>query len=216
MSVADNGPGIAPEFQEGIFERFTQADSSDARSKGGTGLGLSISKAIIEKHGGLIGFTTKIGRGSVFYFEIAAAAEDNNIKNEALTGKIFRRQRKDGEIPRILHVEDDGDLSRVLQTLVGREMEYECAATVGDARRMLLEQTYDVVLLDPGMPDGNALDLLPYLNVAGENGVPSIIYSSDNWDTDQFEGADTFFLKSRTSNAELIDEIKRLIDTPAP
>ena len=44
LSVADTGPGIAPDQQERIFDRFTQADSSIRREKGGTGLGLAISR----------------------------------------------------------------------------------------------------------------------------------------------------------------------------
>ena len=211
VSVADNGPGIAPEFEDGIFERFTQADSSDTRHKGGTGLGLSISKAIIEKHGGTIGFTTEVGTGSVFFFEIAESGRGQDIQNQVLSGKVFQRQRADGEKPRILHVEDDKDISRIMQTQIGADMDYDCAATMADARRMLLAGPYDAVIIDPGMPDGSGLDLLPYLNPSSEDGVPSIVYSSDNWDPSQFAEATTFYLKSKHSNAELIDEIKRLV-----
>lgn len=70
ISVKDCGSGIPEEAQATIFERFTQADSSDQREKGGTGLGLSISKTIIDGHGGNIGFTSKDGQGTNFYFEI--------------------------------------------------------------------------------------------------------------------------------------------------
>ena len=69
--VNDHGPGVPVEFHDRIFERFTQADSSDIRSKGGTGLGMAISKAIIEKHHGTIGFDTEMGKGSSFYFQLA-------------------------------------------------------------------------------------------------------------------------------------------------
>ncbi|RYZ86848.1 MAG: PAS domain S-box protein, partial [Proteobacteria bacterium] len=48
IEVQDHGPGISDEFQQKIFQKFAQADSSATRSKGGTGLGLSISKAIME------------------------------------------------------------------------------------------------------------------------------------------------------------------------
>jgi len=68
VAVADHGPGIQEEFLDRIFQRFSQADASDARQKGGTGLGLSISKAIVERLGGEIGFTTGRGKGATFYF----------------------------------------------------------------------------------------------------------------------------------------------------
>ena len=56
VGVTDRGPGIPAAFHDRIFQKFAQADASDTRQKGGTGLGLSISKAIIDMHGGAIGF----------------------------------------------------------------------------------------------------------------------------------------------------------------
>ena len=70
IAVADQGPGIPKEFRGRIFQRFAQADSSDTRQKGGTGLGLSITRAIVERHGGAIGFDTEPGKGTTFYFDL--------------------------------------------------------------------------------------------------------------------------------------------------
>jgi len=70
VAVRDYGPGIPLEFQDSLFKKFTQADASDVRQKGGTGLGLSITKAIVEAHGGTIGFESEVGEGSTFYFTL--------------------------------------------------------------------------------------------------------------------------------------------------
>lgn len=72
--VSDQGPGVPEAFKDRIFEKFSQADASDAREKGGTGLGLSISRAIVEGHGGAIGFDGAPGRGARFYFDLAPIA----------------------------------------------------------------------------------------------------------------------------------------------
>ena len=80
VSVADHGYGITEKFYPTIFDKFTQEDSSDTRSKGGTGLGLNISKAIIEKHGGKIAFQSKVGEGSTFYFDLPQLVDVNNTQ----------------------------------------------------------------------------------------------------------------------------------------
>lgn len=72
VEIADQGPGISAEFATRIFQKFAQADTSDSRAKGGTGLGLSICKAIVEQLGGAIGYSTVVGVGSVFHFELPA------------------------------------------------------------------------------------------------------------------------------------------------
>lgn len=72
VTVRDYGKGIPPDFQTRIFQKFSQADSSDSRSRAGTGLGLAISRAIVERLGGHIGFDTGPG-GTTFYFDLPDA-----------------------------------------------------------------------------------------------------------------------------------------------
>lgn len=70
VSVSDEGPGIKESFRPKIFERFAQEDSSSKRTYQGTGLGLSICKNIIEGHGGTIQYTTQVGKGTTFFFDL--------------------------------------------------------------------------------------------------------------------------------------------------
>lgn len=66
LIVADNGPGIALEHHERLFERFYRVDKGRARDEGGTGLGLAIVKTILQAHGGDITLESEVGRGSRF------------------------------------------------------------------------------------------------------------------------------------------------------
>ncbi|MDA0305512.1 MAG: ATP-binding protein [Proteobacteria bacterium] len=70
IAVKDQGPGISDGFKEKIFQKFSQADSTDTRHKGGTGLGLNITKAIVEGHGGNIGFENLPEKGTMFYIDL--------------------------------------------------------------------------------------------------------------------------------------------------
>ncbi len=73
LAVTDHGPGIPPEAHRRLFARFVQAHAQIDRQRVGTGLGLSIAKAIVEKHGGRIGFTSELGEGSTFYIDLPQA-----------------------------------------------------------------------------------------------------------------------------------------------
>lgn len=66
LVVADNGPGMAEDQLEHIFERFTRGDAGLTQHVGGTGLGLAISKSLVELHGGAIEAASALGRGSTF------------------------------------------------------------------------------------------------------------------------------------------------------
>lgn len=70
VAVINKGSGISESFREHIFEKFSQADSSDTRKSGGTGLGLAISEELIEHMNGVIGFDSLEGQGATFYFEL--------------------------------------------------------------------------------------------------------------------------------------------------
>jgi len=70
VSVADTGPGIAPEDREKLFEPFQQLDGSIRRRHSGSGLGLSISKRFVEMHGGKMWLESEVGVGTTFYFSL--------------------------------------------------------------------------------------------------------------------------------------------------
>jgi heavy metal sensor kinase len=66
VEVVDQGPGIAPEHQKKIFDRFYRIDQARSRASGGAGLGLAIARWAIERQGGQVELESELGRGSLF------------------------------------------------------------------------------------------------------------------------------------------------------
>ena len=70
LSVADEGPGVAPSDREAVFDRFAQFDTG-----GRAGLGLTIAKTFVEAHGERIWYETAPGGGARFVFSLPLATE---------------------------------------------------------------------------------------------------------------------------------------------
>lgn len=70
IEVADEGPGIAPEHREKIFERFYRIDKARSRAEGGAGLGLALAKVFVEQCGGTIHLSSEVDQGSSFLIRL--------------------------------------------------------------------------------------------------------------------------------------------------
>ncbi|GLQ52567.1 response regulator [Dyella flava] len=152
VAVSDRGPGIPESFRHKVFEKFSQADSSDTRPKGGTGLGLSISKAIMEAMGGSIGFDTEEGTGTTFHFDLPEWTETIPASLPELPTLVSHRQK-------VLVCEDDHDVSTLLCMML-EQAGYEAITAYDGAtvRQLLAEEKFAAMTLDIQMPglDGRA------------------------------------------------------------
>jgi len=72
VSVRDHGPGLSPEAQQHIWERFYRAEGVEIQTGSGVGLGLGlyISQCIVTEHGGHMWLKSKLGAGTTFYFSL--------------------------------------------------------------------------------------------------------------------------------------------------
>ena len=68
LAVKDNGPGIAPQYHQSIFEKFGQVEHK--KNRVGTGLGLTFCQLVVKAHGGTIGVQSEPGQGSTFWFNL--------------------------------------------------------------------------------------------------------------------------------------------------
>ena len=80
ISVIDQGIGVSPEYLDHIFERFYRVRNIASRQYSGIGMGLFVARAIVEAHGGTIGFSSNQGRGSTFYFTLPCVPHTNVLQ----------------------------------------------------------------------------------------------------------------------------------------
>jgi hypothetical protein len=139
LGVGDTGIGIEPEIMERIFNPFEQGERSFQRKFGGLGLGLTISKSLAQAHGAsLVAKSEGTGRGATFLLTLKTAALDEaSLKPPALDAQTPQASL------RILLVDDHPDTCAALE-IAGQD-------------------SFDLLISDVGLPDGNGMDLLRYL-----------------------------------------------------
>ncbi|HEY1719959.1 MAG TPA: CHASE3 domain-containing protein [Magnetospirillaceae bacterium] len=218
--VIDHGPGIPDEFRSVIFQKFAQADSKDNRRKGGTGLGLSIARSIVEKHGGAVGFESQSGAGSTFYVDLPIWQEGVEAYNAAtddalsVSSGVFDPSPS-GPLLRVLHVEDDEDVRRIVRLSLEGVATIAAAHSVTMARRRLASDAFDLVILDISLPDGSGLDLLPMKTQSGRL-VPAIVFSGQEIEVQAGPEIKAVLIKSRASTAELMRHVRELAAQTRP
>ncbi len=107
---------------------------------------------------------------------------------------------------RLLHVEDDADLSRMLGALLSDIGPLVNARTLRQAREYLEHETYDLILLDMGLPDGDGTELLPYVG-----NTPVIVFSAHETDPVASEKIVAALVKSRATERALREAIHSVL-----
>ena len=203
VEVRDRGPGIPEEFRKRIFQKFSQADSSDTRQKGGTGLGLNISRAIVERMGGNIGFESRLGEGTTFFFELP----------------LWKEPAVAVPAPpsRILVCEADVDVARLIAIMLDKAgFASDLAHSAQQASALLAAGRYDAVTLDlrlPGQSGGSFLNGLR--ENAATRALPVIVISTQSGDgplqLDQTPSAVSEWLGKPIDEEKLVAAMQRAI-----
>ncbi|USH01924.1 PAS domain S-box protein [Grimontia kaedaensis] len=170
VEITDTGSGIPSEFHEKIFQRFSQADSSDTRRVGGTGLGLAISKSIIDAHQGEINFFSTQNEGSTFFFTLPFDTSSLQSKDQqnALPLAAFQ----------ILYVGAKTSLLKDLRNQFYPSCEISGADTVSRANLALGQQPFDLVMVE--YPLSESLDKL--MDQLSRRKIPTVFLTRGSQD----------------------------------
>lgn len=168
ISVTDTGIGIPREAHAGLFQKFTQADSSTTRRFGGTGLGLAISKRLVELMGGLIGVQSEEKVGSTFWFILPIVAcslpsrsplgsrsqSASPLGSDAAAGAMKATDQAAENTPPCVLLADDNEANQMLGVALLEKLgsRVEVAHNGAEAVAMAAKKDYELVLMDCHMP----------------------------------------------------------------
>jgi PAS domain S-box-containing protein len=147
VEISDTGAGIAPEHQARVFDPFFTTKGMGA----GTGLGLPICHGIVTQFGGEISFESTLGQGTTFRVALPPSSA------EPVQPVAPARERGRG---RILIIDDEPELLRSLDALIGDEHEVVTASSGRQALELLQsDRGFDVILTDLMMADVTGMEL---------------------------------------------------------
>ncbi len=170
-SVTDTGIGMSASQIEGLFDAFTQADTSTTREFGGTGLGLSISNQLIELMGGEIEVVSEPGRGSTFRFTLRMGYLEGQCKDYDLSAASAPVLVIDNNSKVAAVIAEQFTVSGVAATGV---------ATLQQARQQLLDavedgQPFGMVLIDWMMPEQDGVEVAEWIIDHTEIPTPQLL-----------------------------------------
>jgi two-component system CheB/CheR fusion protein len=190
LTVEDTGAGITRQTLPVIFRAFVQGETREARATGGLGLGLAISKAIVEAHGGMIrAESAGQGLGAIFTIELPAVLPFS-------TAAVTEPEPGSRTAPphlRLLVIEDHEPTMMVLVRLLRRYgHDVFTAENVERALAVAATHSFDLVISDLGLPDGNGIDLMRQL--AKDYGLRGIALSGYGMPEDRAKTKQAGFL----------------------
>jgi CheY-like chemotaxis protein/nitrogen-specific signal transduction histidine kinase len=198
LSVTDTGDGIPAEELPFVFDSFWHATDPRNRSAA-RGISLAIAKRVAAAHGGSVSVRSQVGTGSSYSLVLPAHAEAG---------------RREGEIARVLVVEDAPDLRLLVGKLVER-MGYEVllAPDVPRALELLEKHEIDLLLTDWAMPGMNGGDLIAKMkDDARWQSIPTVVLTGHDLERQHARdaGCDRFLVKPAVRD-ELQDAIAELL-----
>ncbi len=216
-SVQDSGPGIAPEEQERIFDRFEQGKTA----QGGTGIGLALSRELANLMGGSLEVAREVAQGSRFILRLplrsgaAPMSELLRIPADHPPKPVSNSIPSADSRPRILLVEDNADVVAYLHHCLADSYELLVAGDGKMGVQIALEQVPDAIISDVMMPEMDGFALCHTLKQDERSShIPIVLLTARAAIEDRLQGlrfgADAYLAKP-FDREELLIRVEQLI-----
>jgi signal transduction histidine kinase/ligand-binding sensor domain-containing protein/DNA-binding response OmpR family regulator len=209
IDVCDQGPGIPPEEQELVFNKFVRGSNAKASGIPGTGLGLATCRVLARTLGGSVGIDSEPGRGSVFYLSVPLRCAEATA--------AAPKMPIDGFSGTALIVEDERYNQTVLQGIArALNLKAAVAGTVAQAEALLDGAAFDVIFLDWELHGLKGAKVARRVR-ARPDGAKPIIIATTAHDSEKVRrqcreaGMDDFLLKPY--DAEQVRQLIRTVQT---
>ena len=218
ISIEDTGAGLPPDKIAQLFQPFNRLGQEESGEEG-TGIGLVVAKQLVELMGGVIGVESSVGTGSVFWFELMAAAEPqlpvgSNEPKTPVQSPIPSSARKRV----VLYVEDNPANLSLVEHLIARrhDLRLLSARTGKRGIELALANLPDVILMDINLPDISGLEALKTLyNHPATAHIPVVAISANAMPHDIAKGLQAGFFRYLTKPIqvpEFMDTLSTALD----
>ncbi len=201
IGVKDTGAGLSPEKLMQLFQPFNRLGQENSAEEG-TGIGLVMSKRLVELMGGVIGVDSKVGVGSVFWFELSSAAPPLLSIETTLPKAWTDVPVQQGPLLHtLLYVEDNPANLKLVEQLIARRPELRLLTAIDGDLGIALAREYlpEVILMDINLPGISGIQALKILREDPRTAhIPVLAISANAMPGDIKKGMDAGFFRYLT------------------
>jgi CheY-like chemotaxis protein len=214
LNVRDTGPGLTPEKLAQLFQPFNRL-GQERGAEQGTGIGLVMSKRLVELMGGVLNVESSVGVGSVFSWELLAAAApklDLKVTQPEVVGRTATHAG--GPVRTLLYVEDNPANLKLIEQLMARRPTIRLLTAVDGNQGIQLARAHqpDVILMDINLPGISGIEVMKILREDPATArIPIVALSANAMPRDIEKGIEAGFFSYLTKPIK-VNEFMEALD----